>query len=355
MKRFVWRAAVLVGLLGAGLAAGCGGQGSTASVGDPPGGGIGGTGSVAVVAQGPITAFGSIVVNGIEFELGPGAVVLVDGLETSEGDLQVGMVVRVEGAYDPAAPPTPLGYTPGRAERVEYASEVRGPVESLDPAAGTMTVLGRKVVVLPATVWENGMGLDRLGTGDWVEVSGLVGPGGEIVATYVDAGRAGAVSLRGKIAGLRVEEEAWVFRLGGSTIRAALELSMHLEEGLEVRVDGELSQDGTVQARNITPVEHGGPEGVRMEIEGVVSGVETERRFRVQGVWVDASAMEKPPEGGTWRDIRPGTWVEVEGTFQGGELRATEIEMKREHDLPEHQPPEGGGEAYGEDHEGYED
>ena len=323
------------------LASGCGGAGTTA-VGDPPGGGIGGTGSVAVVAQGPITALGSVVVDGIEFETSASTRIIREGAEASEADLRVGMVVQVSGTFDPAAPPTALGYTPGVAEQVVYTGEVEGPV-SVDPATGGISVLGRPVVISPATRLEGIASADGLADGDVIEVSGLVGPDGRILATYVEltcrAGECGpgdpAVDLRGPVEGLDLQ--AGRFRIHGQGVRFddATEILTDLAEGAQVRVRGWLAPDGGVLAGLIEPGGTDLPEGLHAEVEGIVGTVwPADLRFTVAGIEVDAAGASF--EGGTFGDLRPGLRVEVEGTVAAGRLAAREVEIKgggmEEHD-----------------------
>src|SRR3569833_2369295 len=77
----------LVLVLLAGLAA-CTGDGTQTA-----GGGIGGTG----VSQGPITGFGSIFVNGVEFDTSS-ATILRGGATVAQNDLRIGMVVAVDGS-----------------------------------------------------------------------------------------------------------------------------------------------------------------------------------------------------------------------------------------------------------------
>lgn len=89
-------------------------------------GGIGGTG----ISFGPITGFGSIFVNGVEFQTS-GATIIIDGSPASEGDLKKGMVVTVQGTID--------GDT-GIATTILAESAVKGPVDEdvTDPSASTV-------------------------------------------------------------------------------------------------------------------------------------------------------------------------------------------------------------------------
>ena len=109
------------------------------------GGGIGGTG---VISSGTITAFGSIVVNGTEFDTSNAAIVF-NGEELGVGDviardsLDIGRVVTVEGTGN-------LDAITAVADRVTYSDNVRGPVESIDNIDATtreIVVLGQIVIV----------------------------------------------------------------------------------------------------------------------------------------------------------------------------------------------------------------
>ncbi len=78
------------------ISCGSGGGGMTA------GGGIGGTG---IISQGAVSAFGSIFVNGTEFDTS-NAAIIVNGEEIGVGDesvldnLDIGQVVTVEGTSE---------------------------------------------------------------------------------------------------------------------------------------------------------------------------------------------------------------------------------------------------------------
>jgi hypothetical protein len=77
------------------LAASCGGGGGGSSSG---GGGIGGSG-VTGASEGAVEGFGSIFVNGVEFETSE-AEFEIEGEVGLEDDLREGMVVKVEGSFD---------------------------------------------------------------------------------------------------------------------------------------------------------------------------------------------------------------------------------------------------------------
>lgn len=133
-----------------------------------------------VVTQGPITAFGSIVVNGVHYDI-VNAAVRIDGDAATGADLQLGQLVTVVGERDEAG-------TTGVADSVFVETGVRGQVESVDAAAGEIVVLRQRVLIDAATVLALGTAPADIGSinvGDWVQVSGFTGAGGLIEATRV--------------------------------------------------------------------------------------------------------------------------------------------------------------------------
>jgi hypothetical protein len=158
------------------------------------GGGIGGTGAV-VTSVGPITGFGSVIVNGVEFRIDPVTQFEVEGLENArEDDLGIGMVVEVQGKLDEDR----LG---GVATRIHFEDNLEGPITAKDDAAGTITVLGQTVFADEANF--AGATFAALAGGDVVEVSGLVDADGAIRATRIEKKVADSVvELKGVVSGL---------------------------------------------------------------------------------------------------------------------------------------------------------
>ncbi|MBW2389839.1 MAG: hypothetical protein JRG89_15610, partial [Deltaproteobacteria bacterium] len=114
------------------------GQTFGGSSGPSADGGIGGSG----ISTGPITAFGSIFVNDIEWFIDDSEIELDDQVG-SEGDLRLGMVVRVEGDIN-------RENGTGEAVRVFFNDELEGPIESigdigLDGSIKELEVLDQKV------------------------------------------------------------------------------------------------------------------------------------------------------------------------------------------------------------------
>lgn len=323
-------------LLAAGLLlAACGGSGQLA------GGGIGGTG----ISSGPITAFGSIVVGGVEYELGPDTQVYVNGeLVAGQQELALGMVVTVEGRK--GSDTNAKGYVPGQALRVDYASDLLGPVEAVDPQAGTLTVLGVQVQVPATAVLEPaGTTLAAL-QGEWVEVSGLEDAQGVVHATRIELKGQPAADqvLRGTVSALAADGS---FQVRGIPVDApALATVPVLRNGLPVEVYGSYdSGTGTFVASRIeldeADVKLRAEERLasgdgEAELEGLVSSLtgsvgQAGCRLAVAGVAVDCAGARLKDEHGF--GLADGARVEVEGTLTtdaAGEplVSARKVEVK---------------------------
>ena len=144
------------------------------------GGGSQGPASVASsdVAYGEITGFGSVIVNGIKFEM-TGASVMMDDSPGDETQLRIGMMVKVEGKIDDS------DRTKGQAHKVHYFDDLEGPISAINTGDNTFVAMGQTVFVSAKTHFEHVAGLAQLQVGNIVEVSGLV-DNGVIQATYVE-------------------------------------------------------------------------------------------------------------------------------------------------------------------------
>ncbi len=118
-KKALPAAFILAGLSACGGGGG-GGGGGIAGIDDGPVGGISGSGATT---SGTLDGFGSIFVNGVEYET-DNAEIIIEGQPASESDLGVGMVVVVKGTVNDDG-------TTGTAERVFFDDEVEGPVTTI--------------------------------------------------------------------------------------------------------------------------------------------------------------------------------------------------------------------------------
>jgi hypothetical protein len=309
-----------IALLSAALAASCGnGNDIVAGVGS------GGTGGVAA---GPISGFGSVIVNGTRFDDTGARVTINDVPDRAVSELRLGMMVEVQGTIDPST-------LIGRADTIRAVLAVEGPVSSVNPAAGTLVVLEQSVRVDAGTVLEGLAGLDALAAGDIVQVSGLRDPSaGAVAATRVERRppfTPGSTTF--EVEGEVTAPTATTFRIGALTVNYALATQVDfpaggLAAGLAVKVSSNaLPSDGTLAASVVrvrAPVVPAS--GTRLELEGYVSNFISVASFSVGTQLVNATTAKF--ENGTAADLANGRRVEVEGTVTAGVLAATKLEFR---------------------------
>jgi len=301
-----------------------GGGGMTA------GGGIGGTG---IISQGAVSAFGSIFVNGTEFDTS-NAAIIVNGEEIGVGDesvldnLDIGRVVTVEGTGN-------LDDISAVAVRVIYNDNVRGPIESIDIDAETkeILVLGQIVIVNVVTKFK-GTDFDTIAQNDLVVVSGLVDDTGAIRATFLEkTGEfmpGNVVGVTGFIVNLDIDLK--IFEINDLRVDYASidsgSLPQGFADGLLVEVEGTLdAAGGEMLAASIElGDEIGDGNSDQIEVLGFVTDVTTGFEFTVgnQVVQFDANTLfvDGKPEG-----ILLGAKLEAEGSLVDGILIADEIEF----------------------------
>jgi hypothetical protein len=304
-----------------------GGGGMTA------GGGIGGTG---IISQGVVSAFGSIFVNGTEFDTS-NAEIIVNGEEIGVGDrfvldnLDIGRVVTVEGTGD-------LDDISAVAVRVIYNDNVAGPVESIhdkDATSKEIVVLGQIVIINVVTKLE-GAEFGTLAQNDLVEVSGLVDDTGAIRATFLEKtgefipGSDMIVGVAGFIVNL--DTNLKTFEINNLTVNYALidpgDLPQGFGDDLLIEVEGTLdAMGGEMLAASIElGDEIGDGNSDQIEVLGFVTDVATDFEFTVgnQVVQFDANTLfvDGKPE-----DILRGAKLEAEGSLVDGTLIADEIEF----------------------------
>ncbi len=301
-------------------------------------GGMSGTG----VSQGSVSSFGSIFVNGIEWEIGSASIDL-DGTPATESALRLGMVVRVEGDFEVTG-------TTGTARSVVFDDAIEGPLENdpVDVTPGglerTFVVLGTSIIVHEqTTVYAGGATFLDLARDDVVEVSGFVDNNGAIRATRVTGkGRFpgnSEVELRGSILNLvKNADGSGSFDLGSILVRYASTTTF-----FDV-TRGELSDDQTVEVRGTVRLVGdevdadeielessglGSGSAEQAEIEGFVSNRVSNSSFVVSGTPIDASGAIFDPPGLV---VMNGAFVEVEGSLQDGTLVAERVELESEND-----------------------
>lgn len=295
------------------------GTGGSSSVGggtnvSAPGIGSGGTG----VSFGPITGFGSIVVDDVHYD--------IDGITPSIEDaseLKLGMVVRV------MADGVASGATV-TATSVSTAAELRGAVGAINLSAGTFEVLGVMVSTDSATIYDGFVSLNTLSVGQFVQVNGLPLGGGGLRATRIEKIAAPAELITtGPVSNLNAALNT--FNLGAATINfSSSELQgmsrSELANGLMVRVRGQLSGSEVV-ARKVQRWQAAVAENGLLSSGGVISGYTSiAGTFNVSGIVVNASTAAVT--GGNPNTVGNGVKVDVEGTMISGVLQASKLKIR---------------------------
>ncbi|HEX9191217.1 MAG TPA: DUF5666 domain-containing protein, partial [Candidatus Deferrimicrobiaceae bacterium] len=330
--RALWKALVL--LLVTGLSA-CGSDGTTTA-----GGGSGGTGI------GPVSGFGSVIVNGVRYATDNANIVIGGAENRPEAELKVGMRVRVAGAFSATD-------NSGKATRIEAIREVLGPVDDngVDNALNRLRVAGQTVLVDPATIFDNVADLlelqaiqSRFRGHPGVEVQGAADDNGFLHATYIRKGAndfpvaTDNTEVRGKITGL--DTTGLRFLIGslpvsysGSGLVKVNWPITGLGNGLYVEVKGKLTAaggTGTVNASRIEVLDNAvGGNNDPVRVEGYIVSGTSKNSFVLLGpggkVSVNGIGATLVPSGGT---IGPGRKVQVEGAVTGTVLKASVIRIR---------------------------
>jgi hypothetical protein len=318
--RYPWRA--LLGIvLSAFVLGGCGG-----------GVGSGGTGAPVAVASGPITGFGSVIVNGVHFDDTGASVTDAEGTVRSRDDLKLGMTTAIKGSAIAAN----ANGASSTATSIVFGSEILGPIDQIDTVAQTLLVLGQTIVVTPTTVFDSDLsgGLAALSGGNIIEVYALFDAlNNQYSATRIERKASASVyRLRGPVSNLNPANKA--FKIGGEQISyagiPASEVPAALANGRFVRVQVQTAQVGgawiaTRLQDGVRQLE----DGNEARVEGLISAFTSNMQFSVDGVGVDASHASVTGSTPLGLGIR----VEVEGTTSGGVLMATEVKTKTETDV----------------------
>ena len=221
---------------------GCGGGGGGSATTGPAGPVASQTPGVAV---GRIDAFGSVFVNGVEFETNTASFNVRGASAPNEGALSVGMVVRVKGSHD--------GNGHGTATEIRFDAEIEGPatdvaVDAADATIKRFKIFGQDVLANATTVFKAEGGaayaFADLANGDHVEVSGDF-DGTTLIASFIEkkAAADSTFEVKGTVSGL--SGTTFVLTLkSGSTLNVTLAVGVSLPAGL---ADGGLAElHGTI-------------------------------------------------------------------------------------------------------------
>lgn len=286
------------------------------------GGGMGGSGiQKPIVSKGTITGFGSVIVNGIEFETTGATITTDDNPNAAQGDLGLGMVVTVQGTVN-------VDGTTGTADSIKFKDNLEGLVASVDSLSKTLVVLGQTVVWSSSTICEDRtkkiVDCASLVKGNFVEVSGFAGPNGVIQATRIEVKELKAeVELKGTIKGLNNTNKT--FSIGSQVVdysAAVLEgvPNNTLADSMFVEVKGTLDGTGILHTTKIELEDEKlqVAENEEVEIEGLVNDFTSCNGpnciFAVNGQSIQTSSATEF-KNGTSSNITVGVRLEAEGTI----------------------------------------
>jgi len=308
-------------------------------------GGSGGDAPTAADSKsvGVITGFGSIYINGVEYETDT-ASINIDGALLPETELGVGDVCVIEGSVNTDG-------TTGTAVTVTCADELEGYVTDVSglgiDGVGTINVMGQTVTVTLDTVFEGDrtdtLTINDLTVDSIVEVSGFSDGSGTILATRVETKAAhDDVEVKGLVSNL--DTEAMTFTIGDLLIdySTAGEVPAILEDGLFVEAESDLPLEGDVEtgftmfASEVEIEEDGdididGDEGDEIEMQGLVSEVDLEAgTFLFNGQLVEIDSLELEDEFDI-ANLVDGMMITVEGYIDSeGNFVVEEIEEEKE-------------------------
>lgn len=297
---------------------------------------------------GQITGFGSIFVNGIEFDTVGASYEVDDAVASDDDALAVGMVVKVEGAVNAD------GRT-GTALKVEYDDDVEGVVEQLGPGIDentkTFVVIGVTVVADASRTNfrsdDPNFSFETIAEGDVVEVSGDYGDDGTLYATYIEEQDAddNEYEAKGTIDNWDGNGNFDLVLRNGSilavTLAAGAELpSVPIEDGQFVEVEGTIV-DPTADPKTLTAFKVELEDDDRLDDDDNEVEVKGMLNYDMDaGTWSVKDIVLAFGEGTEYKPVSledmiadqsaAGMTVEVEGTREGDVLQVEKIELEED-------------------------
>ena len=277
-------------------------------------GGSGSSNTASSNATGRITGFGSVFVNGVEYDTA-GANITIDGVAGAETDLAVGMLVNVDG--------TASG-TSGSALNISFVDDVQG-VVTQTVAGGGLVVMGYNITTDSQTNLDGLTDIANLAVGDVVEISGYPDATGGILATYIEMNGTYTpgteIEVKGTVSGLT----ATTFMIGTMTVdySSATFVDAGLADGAYVEVKGDSAPAaGTFMVTRVEAEQHGvsGDDGEDLNVEGLVTAIAGD------GSTISVNGQTfTVPAGFDLSAYAVGDKVEVEVTVSGTDLVLSEI------------------------------
>lgn len=306
-----------------------------------------GTSAKPGVVSGIITGFGSVFIDGVEYETDAVSVDMDGTTVNNDSGLKLGMFITLEGTVNPDG-------STGVAKSIKFADDVEGLVQSKTLNADgsvTLVVMGQTVTVDADTVFESsvtghGSAAD-VGVGNIVEVSGYSSGDGSVHASRLE------VKKDQLVAGDEMELKGNILAVGTNTIKIGemtIDFSSAELEGItldanavgkyvEVKSTAGLDANGQLIASKVE-VKNGGKKGEdwktyasqaggeqkEFKLQGVITAA-ADGKFELNGQPISFNSETEIKHGGT-ADLIAGAKVLVEVKLDSnGNLVAEEIKM----------------------------
>lgn len=323
-----------IGAFAALVVAACGGSYDGTGNGAPIGGIDAGGAPVRFFAVGPISGFGSVIVNGIRYDTAQ-TQIFIDGAAATEADLAVGQIVAISGPIDGSS---------RTAEQIEFDENVEGPIESIDLANSRLVVLGQTVIVDSGTSFDDNISpdsLEGLAVGDVIEVSGFVDADGNIVASRIELkAPGGEFEVTGFVSSH--DSGAATFMINDLLVNYSVATLEDFSGGQPVdddlvEVEGnQFGANGELIASNVefkgNDFDDDFDDETEIEIEGLITRFVSATDFDVAGFAVTTDNRTEY-RGGTASDLGLNVRVEVDGRLDTeGRILASEVEFEDDGD-----------------------
>lgn len=300
------------------------------------------SGSSTITVVGPITSFGSVILNGIQYNT-DSARVTMDGSPSTVEALEPGMMITLKGYNNSDG-------TTGTATSIEFEDDIEGEVVnstiSTGQSSGTIDVMGQTVTITEETVFDSNVtgvtSVDQITPGMICEVSGYNSGDGKITATFIEVEapdkttytqmHSDGMHLKGVISNLNPTAET--FNIGAQVVSyaGASMLGFSIADGTYVIVKSTTGVDanGVVTASVVGILGDGtwgynGQENEWYATKGKISASLAGDTFEVNGQTIKLGPNTELV-GVQNKDLVAGTYVIVTGKFDAtGTVVASKI------------------------------
>jgi len=278
------------------------------------------------VSSGAINGFGSVIVNGVEYNSDK-AKILINDQTSNENNLHIGYQVKLTGLVNSDGTAT--------ADSIEFRPTVQGTITFIDLTTQSFTVLNQKIMVNNATVFDPAITpnyLDGLKIGDSVLVSGTIDDKSIITATRIERTNASSHQASGIVSNLN--QTNFTFTLNSLLVNySSASLSNFtnntISNAVMVNVVGTVDSNGILQAQTVTRTNNSFDKTIKnAELEGTVTRFVSSTDFDVAGISCTTNSQTTFNNGST-TNIALGVALSLNGNVNSsGVVVAQKIDFK---------------------------